>query len=201
MALHRSAQLCKSALVSNGLTEKDFSYGNSGVIGVIDKTLVLQVGSALPVFGARVTKALQSPSGDDGWVSGDVKKNLGKFTQIKELVATVLHPEFSRIEEQISSNSLSYNASTLVLRNLEMLALLGDLWLTVRELSRDEGFLLLADSGPLLRMFVSDTDAPFVYEKVGNRYEHFMIDEFQDTSVVQWHNFKPLIDNSLPGRF
>lgn len=197
LALHRSAQLCKSALVSNGLTEKDFSYGNSGVIGVIDKTLALQVGSALPVFGARVTKALQSPSGDDGWVSGDVKKNLGKFTQIKELVATVLHPEFSRIEEQVSSNSLSYNASTLVLRNLEMLALLGDLWLTVRKLSRDEGFLLLADSGPLLRMFVSDTDAPFVYEKVGNRYEHFMIDEFQDTSVVQWHNFKPLIDNSL----
>ena len=38
---------------------------------------------------------------------------------------------------------------------------------------------------------------PFVYEKIGSHIEHIMIDEFQDTSVTQWDNFKPLIKESL----
>jgi ATP-dependent exoDNAse (exonuclease V) beta subunit len=44
---------------------------------------------------------------------------------------------------------------------------------------------------------ISDSEAPFVYEKTGSVYNHFMIDEFQDTSGLQWNNFRPLIANSL----
>ena len=54
----------------------------------------------------------------------------------------------------------------------------------------------LDDSNVLLKNIIDGADAPFIYEKLGVRFEHFLLDEFQDTSRVQWENFKPLIANS-----
>jgi ATP-dependent helicase/nuclease subunit A len=56
---------------------------------------------------------------------------------------------------------------------------------------------LLSDVASLLAGVIGSNDAPFVYEKTGYFYRHFMIDEFQDTSSIQWKNFVPLITNSL----
>jgi len=44
---------------------------------------------------------------------------------------------------------------------------------------------------------LGDCSVPFIYERIGERYKHYFIDEFQDTSVLQWQNFLPLVDNSL----
>jgi ATP-dependent exoDNAse (exonuclease V) beta subunit len=44
---------------------------------------------------------------------------------------------------------------------------------------------------------LTDTHTPFIYERLGNRYRHFLIDEFQDTSVLQWQNMLPLVENGL----
>lgn len=52
------------------------------------------------------------------------------------------------------------------------------------------------DSNTLLSKIIGDSDAPFVYEKLGVRYEHFLLDEFQDTSNIQWKNFYPLLKES-----
>ncbi len=49
----------------------------------------------------------------------------------------------------------------------------------------------------MLHDITSGEQAPFIYEKIGNRYENYMIDEFQDTSLMQWDNFFPLIDESM----
>lgn len=68
-------------------------------------------------------------------------------------------------------------------------------------LLKEKNVLSLEDSNTLLREIISDDNAPFVYEKVGVHYWHFLLDEFQDTSVVQWENFKPLLLNSLASNF
>ena len=68
-------------------------------------------------------------------------------------------------------------------------------------LLKEKNVLSLEDSNTLLREIISDDNAPFVYEKVGVHYWHFLLDEFQDTSVVQWENFKPLLLNSLAANF
>jgi len=64
-------------------------------------------------------------------------------------------------------------------------------------LCREKGIVLISDSGHLLKDVIADSETPFVYEKTGSVYSHFMIDEFQDTSGLQWNNFRPLISNSL----
>ncbi|HDP55223.1 MAG TPA: hypothetical protein ENN24_06045 [Bacteroidetes bacterium] len=184
------------------LTVDNFSYGKNGVMGFFNSCLEVSSNTKkLPeTQKPRVDKALNSPSGED-WVTKVVLKDENLFKPIQTLVTNVLHPSLKRIVELIESNRIQFNTAKLVLQNLENLALIGDLWNKIRELSREEGFLLLSDSGHLLREFVKDTDAPFIYEKVGTRYDTYMIDEFQDTSEVQWHNFKPLIENSLSQDF
>ena len=185
------------AVAELGFNEKTFAYGNAGVYGFFVKCSNVESGDPLPKpDGARVIKALGSPTGEE-WVKADDRKNVSFFFVFSNLVSTTLHPCLTKLQEIIDGNEATYNSARLVLRNLDSLAILGDLWHTIRKLSNEEGFMLLADSGPLLREFVKETDAPFVYEKAGTRYEHFMIDEFQDTSVIQWQNFKPLIENSL----
>ncbi|NVO10838.1 MAG: UvrD-helicase domain-containing protein [Bacteroidales bacterium] len=180
-----------------GFSEKDFAYGSSGVYGFFEKCADMDFGELLPKLdGTRVQKALDSPSGED-WVTAADRKNAVKFAQISGLISGKLHPALAKLYDTIGENEPQYNSARLVLKNLDSLAILSDLWQTIRKLSTEEGFMLLADSGPLLREFVKETDAPFVYEKVGTRFDSFMIDEFQDTSVIQWQNFKPLIENSL----
>lgn len=62
---------------------------------------------------------------------------------------------------------------------------------------QDNNLILIADTNSLLGSIIKGTDTPFIYEKVGMQLENFLIDEFQDTSILQWRNLKPLLANSL----
>ena len=61
----------------------------------------------------------------------------------------------------------------------------------------DENVMMLSETKNILSEFIRHNDAPFIYEKVGNRYDRFMIDEFQDTSTREWENFLPLLGNAM----
>ena len=63
-------------------------------------------------------------------------------------------------------------------------------------LLKERNILCLEDSNDILSRIIDGSDVPFVYEKTGVRYEHFLLDEFQDTSIVQWDNFRPLLHES-----
>ena len=80
---------------------------------------------------------------------------------------------------------------------LYTLGILTDISARMQEYTLDQGIFLLSDAARFLYGIIEDNETPFIYEKVGNYFHHFMIDEFQDTSGLQWKNFKPLIDNSL----
>src|SRR5699024_3719882 len=65
------------------------------------------------------------------------------------------------------------------------------------EIQEEQNILLIGDFNNLLHEQVKDQPAPFIYERLGERYRHFFIDEFQDTSQLQWENMLPLLDNAL----
>ena len=81
-------------------------------------------------------------------------------------------------------------------RHLYTLGILNDVVEYLQTCKNERGALLLSDTNDLLRHVISDTDTPFVYEKIGTYINHFFIDEFQDTSVTQWNNFYPLVKES-----
>lgn len=65
------------------------------------------------------------------------------------------------------------------------------------ELLNEKNVLSIDDTNTILRDIIGGSDAPFIYEKVGVRYNHFLLDEFQDTSSTQWENFRPLLEESI----
>ena len=64
------------------------------------------------------------------------------------------------------------------------------------QLQKEKNILSIDDSNVLLKRIIDGADAPFIYEKLGVRFDHFLLDEFQDTSDIQWENFRPLVFNS-----
>lgn len=90
-----------------------------------------------------------------------------------------------------------WNTLDALQKNLNAFGVFRDLILELRLLKDEEGILLISDVNDFLKEITKDNDAPFVYEKIGNQYRNFLIDEFQDTSDFQWSSFKPLLENSL----
>ena len=90
-----------------------------------------------------------------------------------------------------------YTTASKISLILNELGIAGDLNREFRALMKEKNVLSLDDSNVILRNIIDGTDAPFIYEKLGVRFEHFLLDEFQDTSRIQWDNFRPLIENSV----
>ncbi|MGM9862626.1 MAG: UvrD-helicase domain-containing protein [Muribaculaceae bacterium] len=67
----------------------------------------------------------------------------------------------------------------------------------VQRFRQENNLILLSDTNDLLRRIIKESETPFIYERMGVELEHFLIDEFQDTSRMQWQNLKPLVSNSL----
>ena len=89
-----------------------------------------------------------------------------------------------------------YNTALIIDNQLYGLGVAGELNKAFKELMKEKNVLCIDDSNTILRDIIDGSDAPFVYEKLGVRFEHFLLDEFQDTAHVQWQNFKPLLENS-----
>ncbi|WP_439185125.1 UvrD-helicase domain-containing protein [Carboxylicivirga taeanensis] len=97
----------------------------------------------------------------------------------------------------LKEQKVSFFTAKAILSNLNALGIITDIALKVNELARNENLFLLADANRLLHQIIDENDAPFIYEKTGTRFQHYMIDEFQDTSRLQWDNFRPLLQNSV----
>lgn len=91
----------------------------------------------------------------------------------------------------------NYLSAVHISGNLYQLGILNDLYGKVREYCNEKGVMLLSDTTRILNQLIGGNDTSFLFEKTGNYYKHLMIDEFQDTSAMQWKNFKPLMVNSL----
>ena len=90
-----------------------------------------------------------------------------------------------------------YNTREAVAKNIYSMALLGKLHEQVEAYSKENEVLHLSEFNRLINEVVREEPAPFIYERLGSRYHHYLIDEFQDTSVLQWHNLVPLVDNGV----
>ena len=93
-----------------------------------------------------------------------------------------------------------YQSATLTLRHLNQVRLLSSIEQRVRQLNDEANRFLLSDTQKLLNALISDSDSPFIFEKIGTQLEHVMIDEFQDTSTVQWQNFRILLLETMSHR-
>ena len=109
--------------------------------------------------------------------------------------------EFERQLSYIGSQLIALGKDALLIDELQKAFPRIAMLVTLRELftayQNEEEFLLISEFNKIISEQVQGQPAPFLYERVGERYEHILIDEFQDTSIMQWHNLVPLVVESL----
>lgn len=108
-----------------------------------------------------------------------------------------LRPLLGEICKSYTEVNTLVNTTKLLKENYRSFALLTDLYDKVSDLCDKENIMVLGETKHILATFINDSNAPFIYEKVGNRFERFMIDEFQDTSLGDWRNMLPLLQNAM----
>lgn len=108
-----------------------------------------------------------------------------------------IQPAVCELYQQILQLQEKLRLLNLVTKNSSTLLLFFDLKAVMDEIKTRNNLFYLSEAN--LRIFeeIKDDDAPYIFEKIGNRYSHFFIDEFQDTSHLQWEDLKPLLFNTL----
>jgi ATP-dependent helicase/nuclease subunit A len=167
-----------------GLTDDMFYYKSNGV-----PNFIRNLARGKTIEPNSYVRKIESdpPKWSSGKISHDLQSALdGGFEKI-----------LKNILRYIDENIVQYNSSVAILSNIYALGILTDVLRKVHDVTTSENSFLISDAGELLSLITNGDQSPFIYEKIGNRYENFMIDEFQDTSILQWNNFYPLIVNSM----
>lgn len=89
-----------------------------------------------------------------------------------------------------------YSTALQLRKQVYGFAVADELYSSFNALLKEKNVMTIDQTNNILKGIIDGSDTPFIYEKSGVRYDHFLLDEFQDTSLVQWDNFRPLLDNS-----
>ncbi|MBS4056359.1 MAG: UvrD-helicase domain-containing protein [Bacteroidales bacterium] len=182
------AEASLATLAQNGIAFEDITGKSTGIPGFYKKLLNNEIA------GAYELKSWPRFLELDDWSNAKAlpaqKAAIGSaMPRLKDL----LH----KIARQFESPFETYNLYRLILPNVFPMALLGEIQRGIQEVLAEQNLVHISEFNKRISKLVSGVSAPYLYERFGEKYQHYLIDEFQDTSVLQWHNFLPLIDNAL----
>ena len=178
-----------AVLEQAGATEGDFFQGKRGIFGYVQKGLDLLAPDAEPNSYVNATLA------DDKWYSGKIKTAADRERvdavkdSLRGIVAAVV-----QLREAYLPNYVLLAAMQPYLFHASLLSELNKI---VEQISRERNVVLISEFNRRIASIVLTEPVPFLYERLGEKYEHILIDEFQDTSVLQWNNLLPLVENTL----
>ena len=184
--LQRLGQQAVAAMQQAGLTVKDFAYGSSGVAGYL-------AGLATKRRWKPTQRALQALQRVEAWYtrSADQKEHIAQVAQ------ATLQPCLQQVVAFYEAHHRTYHTALEVRHFIYALGIVTQLLERLNDYRAAHNVMLVSDASAFLRKIIAENDTPFVYEKIGAFYKHFLIDEFQDISGFQWGNLRPLIENGL----
>lgn len=184
------ARLYDAVAAHHGLTDEVFLYGHSNAPGYFEK---LATGDYLGTKGKMPNSYVANGIADPRKL---VKKAFVNKPEGDAVISEVA-PLLARAEEARRKAVVTVNSVDLTLRNVNELRLLGRIEEEVRRINTANNDYPLSSTQKLLGSLIDSQDSPFIYEKIGGSLRFIMIDEFQDTSVTQWENFKVLLDDCI----
>lgn len=166
------------------------------------------------VWNKDIIPAMQK--GADAWLNGNMgktfvnilaepNKSINKSKAPKadqpillELYTNEIQPIFVELSELcLGDYGKDYVTAQEILPHIYTLGILQDVAKQIETTNRNIGRLPISETNKLVNEIIDGQEAPFIYERYGQYFRHYMIDEFQDTSRLQWKNFKPLVVESL----
>ena len=182
---------CYNAIAEeHHLSDDCYTRGHSNVPGYFEKLGDSSFANGkVKMPNSYVLKGMDNP---DAFVKkSDI--NTPEAQAIREYVAPLLE----EAEEARKKAVITINSVDLTLQNINQLRLLGRINEEVKRINEDNNDYPLSNTQKLLKDLIDKQDSPFIYEKIGGQLKYIMIDEFQDTSTIQWDNFKVLLDDCI----
>ena len=191
-AIKKRAARAVAIIQEEGWTKDDFKYGQTSAFSFMLRLSKLKLVQEVDEEGLG-KRPLNEFQNSLNWPSSKTAYKV-RMEQVayEQLIPLLL--EILDIHQKGFVRALS---AEIVLGNLNEFGLIADIARKLKEYKQENNMMLLSDAPYFLNSVIDGSDTPFVYEKVGSFYKNFLIDEFQDTSGLQWKNFKPLIVNSL----
>ncbi|GJM27593.1 MAG: DNA helicase [Cyclobacteriaceae bacterium] len=183
--LKELAGQAKKLIAAHGLSKENFKGKSNGVANTFDKILFnnFKLTDTFKNVAQGTADWYTQKSPDIARIDGVVKAGLGKIAL--------------EIYQYHAAHHAAYVTAKQLQRHIYSYGLLDAISEQLKTYRQSNNLMLLSHNSFLLREIISDHEAPFLFEKLGSYYQHVLIDEFQDTSVYQWENVKPLITNSL----
>lgn len=179
-------------LSQNGITKEMMYQSGNGVYSYFKR--IADGDFSKPEPNKNIQKMLEIQK----WQSGSCPPN-------KSEIINNLQPELERLlhltSETIQNELPHYNLYQLVLAHIYEMALLNEIEKVMQDFRDNENIVHISEFNKRIATIVQREPVPFIYERIGEKYRHFLIDEFQDTSVLQWHNMLPLLENSLASNY
>lgn len=186
--IKEEAKKAIALIKSNNLTSKQFYFTDTGIAGYFEKLANGRMDLILP--NTRV----QATVGEDKWLAGKMPTEVLKAI---ESIKSELLNHFMKIKEFIEKDYSNYVLFTLINRNIYSLAVLNEIEKLLIQYKAENNIVHISEFNKMISKIVMNEPIPFIYERLGEKYNNYLIDEFQDTSVLQFQNLLPLIDNSL----
>lgn len=108
-----------------------------------------------------------------------------------------LLPQLNDVYYSCKTNIYELSFLKSFYKNITPLSVLNAIQNELEIIKEEQNLLLISEFNTLISETIKDEPAPFIYERLGEKYKHYFIDEFQDTSIMQWENLIPLISNKL----
>ena len=172
----------------HGLSVDNLNRKSTGIASYFNKLLKGETDDS--IRNTTVEKHLNSA---DNWAT----QNSSARDKVVSLAQTELIPLLQEAEHFRSKNNRIINSCQLSLRHVNNIRLLANIDEEIHLLNEENNRFLLADTNALLHNIIREGDPSFVFEKIGTSIRNVMIDEFQDTSRMQWDNFKLLLLEGL----
>lgn len=180
------AKKANDLIEDHGLSVDDFSGKSGGPAGYFNRII-----NKKEFDPKRLVPAVCENS--EKWST----KTSPKKSEIQQVVEAGLQEITISIVEYFHNHIQEYTTATEVLRNFYVFGILSHIIVKLKQYRQDNDIMLISDVAIFLKEIISENETPFIYEKTGTWYQHYLIDEFQDTSGYQWLNFKPLVENGL----
>ncbi len=182
-------QQATDAIAGAGLEPTHLSGGKNGIYTHFANPLRwLQPGDTPTATARKVVETAK-------WSSGQAKTD--RLLDQVEAVRPALEDAFLALAGLRLAHLSAYGLLTAMQPYLFQASLLSELNKLVEQISRERNVVLISEFNRRIASIVLTEPVPFLYERLGERYEHILIDEFQDTSVLQWNNLLPLVENTL----
>lgn len=161
-------------------------YKNGGLAEYILRTSRREI--ELP--GKRQSGTIE----DEKWYNG--KADPAQQNAIQN-AKPALYDLITRSYSLVREGFAQYRIQRSIYKNFYAMSLIHQMESSIDEIKKDQNILMIADFNKRIAAVIRDEPVPFIYERLGERYDHFLLDEFQDTSLLQWQNIVPLVENSL----